>query len=96
MLVIIPHETARLAAWEKRVEHSFPVLADAGFLAATTYGVAFQCRVHTNTSNTPSTFLVGTDGIVKWAYVGQGAQNFADRPPVVDVLKRIAEINNNH
>ena len=78
--------------WSRRVDGRFPVLADPGFLAATKYGVAFQCRIHTNTSNTPATFLVAEDGQLRWAHVGQGPKNYSDRPSIADMLARIKEL----
>jgi hypothetical protein len=53
------------------------------------YGVAFQMRVHTDTSNTPGTFLIDKSGIIRYARVGRGPKNFHDRPSVEEGLSQI-------
>ena len=85
----MPHEVQRTKAWQDRVGDSFPVLADGGFLASCTYGVAFQMRIHTDTSNTPGAFLIDQAGILRFAHRGSGPRNFADRPDIKTVLGRI-------
>ncbi len=83
---IVPHERTRAAAWDKLVKGKFTILADGGFLASSTYGVAFQCRVHAATSNTPASFLIDKNGDVAWYYIGRGPKNFGDRPDVKTIL----------
>ena len=89
MIFIVPHEKVRAKAWAQRTRGSFTVLADSGFAASAAYGVAFQMRIHTDTSNTPGTFLIGTDGVLKWAYIGKGKRNWNDRPKPQTVLKQV-------
>lgn len=92
MIGVVPHEKVRVKAWQDRVAHKFPTLADAGYHVPATYGVAFQCRIHTDTSNTPATFLIDKHGVLRWAHVAQGAKNFGDRPSVDEVLDKVREI----
>ena len=68
---------------------AFPVLADGGFLVSSIYGVAFQMRIHTDTSNTPGMFLVDRACNIRVAHIGAGPRNFADRPAVEDTFREI-------
>ena len=89
---IVPHERTRAAAWDKLTKGKFTILADGGFLASSTYGVAFQGRVHTATSNTPASFLIDKNGDVAWYYIGRGPKNFGDRPDVKTVLEAVRKL----
>ena len=91
-MVILPHEREHLELWEELAGHKFPVLADPGFLVSSTYGVAFQMRIHTNTSNTPAVFLVGKDAVLKWQYIAQDEISYKDRPEIEMVLEKIAQL----
>ena len=88
VLVVVPHDKARVEAWQKRAGDAYPVLCDPGFVASCRYGVAFQMRIHGDTSNTPGTFLIDKKGTLSWAHVGTGKRNWGDRPSVEDVLAR--------
>lgn len=87
--MVIPHEMQRVASWQERAGNGFPVLADGGFLASSIYGIAFQMRIHTDTSNTPGVFLIGKDGVIRFLRIGTGPRNFADRPTIDEVLAEI-------
>jgi len=50
-------------------------------------------RIHTDVSNTPGTFVIDKQGIMRWAHVGQGEQNWRDRPSVEQVLEKVREIS---
>lgn len=89
MLVVVPHEVQRAKTWQDRADGKIRVLADGGFLVSATYGVAFQMRIHTDTSNTPGAFLIDREGILRFAHRGTGPRNFADRPEVEDTLREI-------
>ena len=93
VIAIVPHEKVRVKAWKKRARGKYPVLADPGFMASARYGLAFQMRIHTDTSNTPGTFLIGKDGLLKWAHVGTGKKNWNDRPSVPAMLKKVKEFS---
>lgn len=92
VLGIVPHERTRAAAWDKLVKGKFPILADGGFLASSTYGVAFQCRVHAATSNTPASFLIDRNGDLAWYYIARGPKNFGDRPDVETLLAAVRKL----
>ena len=85
----MPHETARAKAWQERAGAGLPVLADGGFLASCNYGVAFQMRIHTDTSNTPGTFIIDQSGVIRFAHIGSGPRNFGDRPTIKTVLSTL-------
>jgi hypothetical protein len=67
-------------------------LADPGFWVSSMYGVAFQMQIHTDVSNTPGTFLVDKQGILRWAHRGQGKTNYRDRPTVRQTLAKVREL----
>ena len=66
-------------------------LADPGFLVSSIYGVAFQMRIHTDTSNTPGTFVIDRQGILKWSHIGSGKANWRDRPTIPETLAKVKE-----
>jgi peroxiredoxin len=92
VIAILPHEIEYLELWDELAGHKFPVLADPGFLVSSTYGVAFQMRIHTNTSNTPAVFLVGKNGLLKWEYIAQDEISYNDRPKIETILEKIAHL----
>lgn len=92
VISIVPHEKQRVKVWQKKARGLYPVLADGGFLASSLYDVAFQMRIHTDTSNTPGTFIIGKDGALKWAYIGKGKRSWADRPKIPAVLAKLKEL----
>ena len=92
IIAILPHESEHLELWEELGGQKFFILADPGFLVSSTYGVAFQMRIHTNTSNTPAVFLVGKDGVLKWEYIAQDEISYKDRPEIEMVLEEIAQL----
>lgn len=85
----MPHDRHRVRAWQEQVGKAFRVLADPGFVASCLYGVAFQMRIHTDTSNTPATFVIDREGTLAWAHVGQGKRSWNDRPSVETVLETL-------
>ena len=86
---MVPHEKQRVAAWQERAGEGYSVVADGGYKASSRYGVAFQMRIHTDTSNTPGAFLIDREGILRFAHIGKGPRNFADRPELTDLLSAI-------
>ncbi len=68
-------------------------LADPGFLVSSIYGVAFQMRIHTDTSNTPGTFLIDNQGILRWSHIGSGKANWRDRPTISETLAKVKEFS---
>jgi len=57
------------------------------------YGVAFQMRIHTDTSNTPGTFVIDQRGILQWSHVGSGNRNWRDRPTAQETLVKVKEFS---
>ncbi len=91
---IVPHEKVRVGSWKELAGDSITVLADSGFYVSMVYGVAFQMRIHSDTSNTPGTFIIGKDGLLKWAKIGEGRNNFHDRPSYQEIADRIKQTEN--
>ena len=89
---MVPHEKVRARAWLKPAGGAYPVLADPGFAASAAYGVAFQMRIHSDTSNTPGTFIIDPEGVLRWARVGEGEGNWRDRPSVEEVLAELGAL----
>lgn len=89
VFVVVPHDKARVETWQKKAGVAYPVLCDPGFVASCRYGVAFQMRIHTDTSNTPGTFVIDKEGVLAWAHVGAGRRNWADRPSVEETLAQV-------
>lgn len=104
--MIVPHERCRVAWWahqgsttnkqhKKRTssaDSQVVFLADPGFWVSSMYGVAFQMQIHTDVSNTPGTFLIDQQGILRWAHRGQGKKNYRDRPTVQQTLAKVKEL----
>lgn len=91
---IVPHEKIRVKIWKELAGDSITVLADSGYYVSMVYGVAFQMRIHSDTSNTPGTFLIGKDGLLKWVKRGEGRNNFHDRPSYQEILDKIRQTEN--
>lgn len=90
VFVVIPHERCRVKWWQDR-SGAISVLADAGFWVSSMYGVAFQMRIHTDVSNTPATFVIDRNGVVRWAHIGEGERNWSDRPKEDETLAKVKE-----
>jgi len=91
VLVVVPHERARIQGWAKKAGGKYPVLADGGFLASALFGVAYQMHIHTDTSNTPGAFVIGKDGLLKWAKIGKGPKSYSDRPTEAQLIAKVKE-----
>jgi peroxiredoxin len=62
---------------------SFPFLLDEDRAVTKAYGVYNRIAIDAYNIAKPATFVVGPDGMVKFAYVGKGQ---TDRAPMEDVL----------
>lgn len=89
VLLVVPHERVRATAWAERAGDRVRVLADGGFQVSGLYGVAFQMRIHADTSNTPGTFVIDAEGVLRWSHVGTGPKNWGDRPTVAEILRQV-------
>ena len=67
-------------------------LADGGFWVSSMYGVAFQMRIHTDTSNTPGTFVIDRQGVLRWSHIGTGRFNWRDRPSADEILEQVRKL----
>ena len=90
--MVVPHERCRTKWWADKAKGKVVFLADGGFGVSSMYGVAFQMRIHTDTSNTPGTFVIDKQGLLRWAHIGQGKKNWADRPSPQQILERVMKI----
>jgi peroxiredoxin len=91
ILAIDPHESYRVRHMLRDVglasdQLAFPVVADPACVVSAIYGVAFQMRVHTEWSNRPATFLVDSDGIIRFERRGT---TYSDRPKPDELLAEI-------
>ena len=93
LVVIIPHERCRTKWWADKTKGKVKFLADPGFLVSSIYSVAFQMRIHTDTSNTPGTFVIDKQGILRWSHIGSGKANWRDRPTVPETLAKVKEFS---
>jgi len=89
VFLVVPHDKVRVAPWQTKAGEAYAVLCDPGFVASCRYGVAFQMRIHTDTSNTPGTFVIDNQGVLAWAHVGTGRRNWSDRPSIDEVLTKV-------
>ncbi len=62
------------------------VLLDPALLASAAYGVAMQMRIHTQLSNRPATFIVDSNGVLRYE---RRAKHFADRPSADELLHEL-------
>ena len=101
VFVVVPHERCRAGWWADRTVPAdkpgpaagqLVTLADPGFWVSSMYGVAFQMQIHTDVSNTPGTFLVDKQGVLRWAHRGRGKANYGDRPTVQQTLAKVREL----
>ncbi len=88
-MLVVPHEKWRVKWWADRSDGEVLTLADPGYVASSLFGVAFQMRIHSDTSNTPATFLIDEKGLLRWSHVGTGPKNWNDRPTVEEMLTEV-------
>jgi len=93
VFLIVPHERCRVKWWAAQSDGKVVTLADPGFWVSAMYGVAFQMRIHSDTSNTPGTFVIDQDGLLRWRQIGTGPKNWSDRPTVEQVLEKVKEFS---
>lgn len=94
LLAVDPHEVWSAKFLLKETGQStddlnFPLLMDPSLTVSATYGVAFQMRIHTEWSNRPATFVIDSEGVIRYAHRGT---SFNDRPTanaVVEELKKL-------
>ena len=94
LLSVDPHEvwSARFLLKQTGLstdDLQYPLLMDPSLTISATYGVAFQMRIHTETSNRPATFIIDKQGILRYQRRGQ---RFADRPAPGDVVAELKKL----
>lgn len=97
ILAIDPHESWSAKYLLKEAgattdELNFPLLMDPSLTVSATYGVAFQMRIHVERSNRPATFIIDTEGIVRFV---QRAERFNDRPSPSKIIEVLNSLNEN-
>jgi len=95
VFLVVPHERCRTQWWTDRAGGELAVLADPAFWVSSLYGVAFQMRIHSDTSNTPGTFVIDKRGILRSSHIGTGRRNFMDRPSASETLTKVKELSDN-
>lgn len=80
VVAIVSDATETNAALAKRLGVTFPILSDPDLATIRAYGVEHVGK----DIALPATVVVGADGKVRWAYVGDRP---ADRPLLPDVLR---------
>ena len=74
--------------WRKKLETSFPLLADPTAWVCAQYGVAKQIMVHEEWVNLPAAFIIDKSGILRYAHVGRGWP-MSERATPEDLLKNL-------
>ena len=66
----------------------FPILYDLDADVVEEYGVF---NLHGNDLPTPSTFIIDTEGNIRWEYIGRSART--DRAPNSDIIAQLRMLN---
>ncbi len=95
LIAVDPHEVFSAQRFLKEVgvateDIHYPLLLDPAWVVSATYGVPFQMRIHTEVSNRPATFVIDTDGVIRYARRGQ---SFADRPSVEQIIVELKKLD---
>jgi peroxiredoxin len=95
LLSVDPHEvwSSRFLLKETGLstdDLQFPLLIDPSLTVSATYGVAFQMRVHTETSNRPATFIIDKPGVLRYARRGK---TFGDRPSPDQIVAELKKLD---
>ena len=69
---------------------NYPLLIDPSLTISATYGVAFQMRIHTETSNRPATFIIDRSGVLRYA---RRAKTFGDRPSPNQIVAELKKLD---
>lgn len=94
MLAVDPHEiwSAKFLLKETGLntdDLQFPLLMDPSLTVSATYGVACQMRIHTEISNRPATFIIDSEGVVRYVHRGEA---FNDRPRPDDIIAELQKL----
>lgn len=95
LISVDPHEvwSARFLLKETGLSTSdlnYPLLMDPSLTVSATYGVAFQMRIHTETSNRPATFIIDKSGVIRYA---RRAKTFGDRPSPEQIVTELKKLD---
>jgi peroxiredoxin len=95
LLAVDPHEIWAAESLLKETglttdDLQFPLLMDPTQTVSATYGVAFQMRIHTETSNRPATFIIDKAGVLRYA---RRAKTFNDRPTPAQIVRELKKLD---
>jgi peroxiredoxin len=95
LLAVDPHEVWAAKFLLKETGFStddlqYPLLMDPSLTVSATYGVTAQMRIHTEWSDRPATFIIDSQGIIRFE---KRATTFGDRPSVEDVLRELSKLD---
>jgi peroxiredoxin len=94
LIAVDPHEAYSAQRFLKEVglatdDLHYPLLLDPACVVSATYGVAFQMRIHTELSNRPATFIIDSEGIIRYARRGE---KFSDRPTPDEIIAELEKL----
>jgi peroxiredoxin len=94
LVAVDPHESWPAKHFLKEVgletgDVGYPLLLDPAHIVSSTYGVAFQMRIHTELSNRPATFIIDRHGVVRFVRLGK---SFSDRPSPDEILADLKKL----
>ena len=94
LLAVDPHEawSARYLLKEAGLQTSdirVPLLCDPSLTVSAAYGVAFGMRIHVEWSERPTTFIIDTNGVIRYA---RRATNYGDRPRPADIVAELKKL----
>lgn len=72
----------------RALEFSFPILYDLDADVVEAYGIF---NLHGNNLPTPSTFIIDTEGNIRWEYIGRSAKT--DRAPNSEIIAQLQLLN---
>ena len=88
LIAVTPDQIADVARVVETDQLKYTVLSDTELTAVRAYGVFHENEPKGRRIPRPSTFVIGRDGRVKYAYIGEST---SDRPPVEAVLEAVCK-----
>ena len=72
----------------RALNYQYPILYDLDADVVDAYGVF---NLHGNNLPTPSTFIIDTEGNIRWEYIGRSAAS--DRAPNSEIITQLQMLN---
>lgn len=94
--MVVSQDRYRISRWEGdpgfpyEILPVYPVLADPLAWAAACYGLARRIFLHEEWLSAPAAFVIDTEGMVRWAYVGR---KYNDRPTADALLQALERLS---